>query len=107
MDSQFYTLKKYTKETKTRIKERILNENYENEINNVQKQTLLKKLFETNNKKRRGANLQHDEFIVKKPDKYLEAGRNLPKKFAKHFHKHLSGIPLEEIDDFYKTDYVR
>ena len=101
--TQSYTLKKYTKETKKRIKERILNQKYENEINDVPKKTLIQKLFGAKDRKRRAEN---EDLIVKKPDKYLEAGRNLPQKFAKYFEPNLSGIPLEEIDDFYQTDYV-
>jgi len=105
--SQSYTLNKYTIETKKRIKERILNEKYENEINNVQRKAFIQKLFETKSKKRRDSLQQEETVILRQPNKYLEAGRNLPLKYAKHFSSELSGMPLEEIDDFYKTDYVR
>jgi hypothetical protein len=41
------------------------------------------------------------------PDKYLEAGKTLPKAYSKHLSQEMIGRPLEEIDDFYKSDHVR
>ena len=41
------------------------------------------------------------------PDKYLEAGKTLPKVYRKNLSQELIGRPLEEIDDFYKSDHVR
>jgi hypothetical protein len=42
----------------------------------------------------------------KVPDKDFEAGSKLPSKYKKLFPKELFGVPIEELDDFYKTDYV-
>ena len=43
----------------------------------------------------------------RKPNPEFEAGKNLPLRCSDHFPvKKLAGTPLEELDDFYKTDYV-
>ncbi|CAF0790610.1 unnamed protein product [Brachionus calyciflorus] len=40
------------------------------------------------------------------PNKEFVAGQNLPKKYRFLFPKELFGKPIEEMDDFYKCDYV-
>ena len=48
-----------------------------------------------------------NELKVKKvPEKDYEAGQKLSLKYKKLFPKKLFGTPIEEIDDFYKTEYV-
>jgi hypothetical protein len=43
----------------------------------------------------------------KAPNKDFEAGKFLPKKYFNKFPLSLAGVPIEEVDDFYKTDYVK
>ncbi len=56
---------------------------------------------------------QHQETLknieLKKeiPIKDFATGSKLPKAYADCFPSDLSGIPLEEIDDYYKSEYVR
>ena len=99
------SLLKYTNESKKATKERILNEKSQLELNDItSNRRSLKEKLRTFNKK--SASL--DEFnCTRKPEKYLEAGKKLPKKYNKYFTSELAGIPLEEIDEFYKSDHVR
>ena len=43
----------------------------------------------------------------KKPETRLEAGKKLPKIYHKLIKPELLGVPLEELDDYYKNDHVR
>ena len=106
MNEKSFEFNRFTFETKKRIKERILNEKYQNEYSGRPKKNLFAEIFKNKSKKRRTSNSEEVN-EQKVPDKYLEMGRSLPKKYERFFSPKLSGIPLEEIDDFYKTDFVR
>ena len=104
-------LKKFTSASKKRINELILNEKCHKELgkNNENEKSLLQKLLHSTSKQKRpdkDDESNESNYDIKKPDKLLEAGKKLPKKFARNFTRDLIGVPLEEIDDYYKSDHV-
>ncbi len=109
--SESFLLKEFTSQSKKRINELILNEKLcrELEKNGDEAESLLRKLLNKTRKSEKDeSNIveESNEPEKLKPDKLLEAGKNLPKKYARHFPSYLRGVPLEEIDDFYKNDHV-
>jgi DNA gyrase/topoisomerase IV subunit B len=109
--SENFLLKELTSESKKRINELILNEKLcqELEKNGEGAEGLLQKIFnKTRKSEKEASNIveESNEPEKLKPDKLLEAGKKLPKKYARHFPSYLRGVPLEEIDDFYKNDHV-
>ena len=99
------TLKKFTSESKKHIKERILNEKSQCDLYEIESNGCFNNTFKTTTSSKT-AEMLEELNLNKKPEKYLEAGKKLPKKYSTHFTHSLSGIPLEEIDDYYKNDHV-
>lgn len=112
--NETFQLKKFSSASKKRINELILNEKCRKELEKGVKNelNLLQKLLESTGKRKSRDTRQNSdescelEFKKKQPDKLLEAGKTLPKKYARQFSSDLKGIPLEEIDDYYKSDHV-
>jgi hypothetical protein len=68
-----------------------------------------KTVRDDDNNKRRGMNkLSEDEPIGSKraPNKELAVGRTLPRLLQNKFPDELIGKPIEEIDCYYRTEYV-
>jgi hypothetical protein len=94
------------------IEQRIADERMRKEIEQTDadmefSDTRLANLHHYSNHKRKGGRADTKNATKKKvPDKDLVAGGKIPSKYKKLFPKQLFGRPVEEIDDFYKTDYV-
>jgi len=88
------------------IKERVFNEKTRIEIEKIdasiedlnKKSKNILKLKQNKNKELR---------VNRNPDKDFETGSTLPKIYHNLIHSDLYGVPIEEIDDFYKNDYVK
>jgi len=100
----------FTTHSLSNIKERILNEKTQREFE--QSTTELnhldvneKHFFRNFFKPKQSVRLQstNQENV---PNPNFEAGKKLPKKHISSFPSDFHGIPLEEVDDFYKNDYV-
>ena len=101
-------LKLFTPESTNRIYEIILNEKNNKKLQTKQdkKQSFLDyllKLFGIRNKTDKNISCVWE----KKPEKRLEVGKKLPKIYHKLIKPELLGVPLEELDDYYKNDHVR
>lgn len=58
-------------------------------------------------RKKKPDKTEDDEVVVKKiPKKAFAAETQLSQRYQHLFHKTLIGVPLEEVDEFYKEDYV-
>jgi voltage-gated sodium channel type II alpha len=60
----------------------------------------------SNFKFKKNKNLISNQKNVIKPSKDFETGNKLSKKYKRTFPPKLTGLPLEEIDDYFKNDYV-
>lgn len=70
----------------------------------LQRQTIR----EDNNQDSRKRSVQHEKINVKgTPNKELAAGQTLPRALQTKFPAELIGKPIEEIDWYYRTEYVR
>ena len=88
------------------IKERIFNEKTRIDIEKIDAslEDLNKKsknLLKIRKKKKKEVK------VVRYSDKDFETGSKLPKIYHHLMHSDLYGVPIEEIDDFYKNDYVK
>jgi hypothetical protein len=102
-----------TDKTKIRINELILNKKYTKEVLEYTDDDInfLQRIYRhiTNNlNKRKIANEETEEETSEsaEPDKYLEAGKVLPKFFSRKLPNDFVGKPLEEIDEYYKSHHV-
>jgi hypothetical protein len=117
--------KKLTPESINNIRENILNEKTrleieKNEASNNEKEksnnnTIAgSQISDTHQKQRKyvkSLNVNTGDRSIastasKGPNKDFEAGKILPKKYKNQFPQSLAGCPIEEVDDYYKTDYV-
>jgi hypothetical protein len=107
--------KKLTLESINNIKENILNEKTRLEIEKSEAAINKNSEEETSNHVSKAKNVKSlsvkegsnasTPFILT-PNKDFEAGKILPKKYRNQFPQALAGRPIEEVDEFYKTDYV-
>ena len=102
-----------TDKTKKRINELILNKKYTKEVLTYtdEESNFLQRInrhITSNLNKRTIANeeLEEETSGNKEPDKYLEAGKVLPKFFSRKLPNDFVGKPLEEIDEYYKSHHV-
>lgn len=95
-----FNFKQFSPESIRDINERIINENIRKEIERTDADYEL-------SDSTRGKRPDKAQLTESKPNKELEVGKSLPKQHKKHFPKSLFGRPIEEIDDFYKAQYVR
>ncbi len=115
--------KKLTLESINSIRENILNEKTRLEIENNEDSNDEKEKSNNNNTNI-GSQISYTQkqrknvksinvgersiasIISKAPNKDFEAGKILPKKYKNQFPLSLAGCPIEEVDEYYKTDYV-
>lgn len=98
--------KEFTRESMSNIRERILNEKLRFEI---EQEELNANLDNLSLKKRKLAikKLKTDrENLRAKPNKDFVIGKQLPLRYKYLFPTKLFGTPIEEIDEFYRNDYV-
>jgi hypothetical protein len=97
----------FTAHSLSNIKERILNNKAQRELEqsttelnhlDLNKNNYFKNFF----KSKQIARLKLDDV----PNTNFEAGKKLSQKYIPSFPAEFHGIPLEEVDDFYKSDYV-
>ena len=114
--------KKLTLESINNIRENILNEKARleienNEESNDEKEKSNNTVSQTSNNLKQRKNVKSLNVNIgersiasiasKAPNKDFEAGKILPKKYKNQFPQSLAGCPIEEVDEYYKTDYVR
>ena len=91
--------KRLTLDSINNIKENILNERTKLELQKYDKE-------EKEDIKNYGLKSRSLSTVSKAPNKDLEAGKILPRKYLNNFPLVLAGVPVEELDDYYKADYV-
>lgn len=91
--------KKFTRESIKAINDRILNEKMQQEIETDEsiKEVSRKKYFEKE---------KSITCLNREANKDLDIGKKLPRGLKNLFPRSLFGIPIEEIDEFYKNDYI-
>lgn len=100
MSNKNVTFKEFTVESVQRIRERIVNENTRIEIEKADAD------FEENKPARGQTSIKNVKKNLKFADKDFEVGKKLSRKYKHLYPKNLFGRPIEEVDDFYKREYV-
>lgn len=98
--------KQLTLESISRIHERIVNEKARLEIEKNEAEMEQTNLKPKGQQPKKAAKKKEETVVVRKPDKDFEAGKTLTHKYSQLFPSELSGIPLEEVDEYYKSEYV-
>lgn len=97
---------KFTPESMSKIRESILNEKLRLEIEKTDADfdNVTSKLKKT---KKKGLDRTSKEIANKTcPNKDFETGKKLPNKYKQLIGTKLFGTPIEEVDTYYKNDYV-
>lgn len=104
-ESRSIAFKKLTKQSIRDIHERILNEKLKEEINKAEKQ-ISEKNLNGNSSPRNVSKNKNEKKDSLEPNKDYMVGNSLPNRYHHLFPENLYGVPIEEIDPYWKKKYV-
>ncbi len=104
-ESRSIVFKKLSKQSIRNIHERILNEKSRLQIERAEKEIASQN--EPKSKRSKSIKGKNEKEILNEPNKDFLVGNTLPHRYHHLFSDELHGCPIEEVDPFWKNDYVR
>ena len=105
-ESRSIAFKKLTKQSIRDIHERILNEKLKVEINDSEKKQNDNNIEENSSSRKTSKNKHEKQGPILEPNKDFIVGNNLPNRYHHLFPENFYGVPIEEIDPYWKNKYV-
>ena len=103
-ESRSIVFKKLSKQSIRNIHERILNEKSRLEIERVEKEIATQN--EPKSKRSKSIKGKNEKEVLNEPNKDFLVGNTLPHRYHHLFPEELHGCVIEEVDPFWKNDYV-
>ncbi len=104
-ESRNIVFKKLSKQSIRNIHERVLNEKSRLEIERVEKEIANQNVPKNKRSKSKRGKANEKEVLVE-PNKDFFVGNTLPHRYHNLFPDELHGYPIEEVDPFWKNEYV-
>ena len=106
MDYKSIVFREFTPESLRRIERYRQEEAERSASDRLQRQTICEDALDPNSSKKNSSKSE-SSLPKSKPNKELAVGQTLPRVLQTKFPAELIGVPIEEIDWHYRTEYVR